>query len=63
MRTKLKASAKRTFTIRLMWLIGLGYHKTFFQIDKYNVIEQVDFYILCFRIQAIQYFKKADNEN
>lgn len=52
-----KATTAATYSIRLMWMVAVGWHKSTFQFDTYSAYEQTDWYFLCFRLQRVQLFK------
>jgi len=51
-----KAVSAAKWSLRLMYMIGIGWHKSTFQFDSYHAYEQTDWYFLCFRIQRVQLF-------
>lgn len=60
MKTKYIASNKRHFTLHFMWGIGFYYQREIFHYDKYSCVENVSYYFLCFKVNAIQHFRKFD---
>lgn len=59
MKVKYRATSKRTFRMQFIWLIGFGFAKGYYPVDKYNLVESVVIYLPFCRIDITQYFVEA----